>query len=208
MTPAFLDCSPITPPHGGPAAALSRSGRVLAATPSAWTSGRIDLSSLDSAAVIEPLGEGILIRPDGRGRSNRAHRTSGRLTLLGGKRAEFRSALRSHRLSARHGEIAALLALHPDGLTSRELAAHLFGELGHETAVRAELHRLRTILGDGLAARPYRLTRVESDLGEVRTRLDAGDHQAAARAYGGELLPQSQVAAIAAERDRLAAALG
>ena len=67
----------------------------------------------------------------------------------------------SRRLSSRHSEIVVLLAKHPGGLDSRELAELVYGEPGHEVSLRAELHRLREVLGEELAARPYRLRDVE-----------------------------------------------
>ena len=101
-----------------------------------------------------------------------------------------------------------LLALHPAGLGSRDLARLLYGEPGHEIAVRAECHRLREILGPALATRPYRLDRLESDLDEVLRRLDDGDLVGAERASAGALLEGSPVPAIAVARAELAGRMG
>ncbi|HET9102060.1 MAG TPA: GAF domain-containing protein [Solirubrobacteraceae bacterium] len=195
--------------HGGPAAALSRSGRVLAATPETWTVGRLAIAqdadavqlADGSSASVRPLGEGSLILPDRRPppRTGRVH-----LTLLGQDRVELRSAGARRRLTARHGELVALLVLHPEGLDARALAELLYREPGHEITVRAELHRLRALLGGALAARPYRLIDVASDLAEVQRHLDAHQLQAAQRAYRGPLLPGSRLPAVIAARQRLA----
>jgi hypothetical protein len=86
-----------------------------------------------------------------------------RLALLGRDRARLEMDGGTRLLSTRHSEIVALLARHPDGLGSHELAELLYGEPGHEVSLRAELHRLREILGSSLATRPYRLLDVEMD---------------------------------------------
>ncbi len=199
-----------TAQFGGPAAALSPSGRVLAATPHAWTSGRIEVPPGGSevelgggAAEVHPLGEGALVLPTRPARS-RPRTTPSRLDLLGKDRATLRTPTAIHRLTIRHSEIVALLALHPDGLDSRTLSEMLYGEPGHEIAVRAECHRLRDILGSALATRPYRLLGIDADLVAVRERLAAGQP---VDGTPGALLPRSTVPAIAAARDALQAAL-
>ena len=187
--------------HGGPAAALSPSGRVLAATPATWRRGRVELPG-DSGVVVHELGEGTLLVPARRAR-RRARPAAVRLVLLGTDRAVLSTPAGGVRLSARHGEIAALLALHPDGLDARALSELLYGAAGHEVSVRAELHRMRELLGAGLATRPYRLTGIETDLAGVLELLDAGRAQDARAAAPGPLLPASRVPALEAARERL-----
>ncbi len=200
--------------HGGPAAALSRSGRVLAATPFAWPDDHVALqvrkdqleSGVGTEAEVQPLGEGALLLPAAwTPARSRAPRLS--LTLLGRDRAQLQGLMASKRLTQRHGELATLLLLHPDGLDSHELARLLYGEPGHEVAVRAELHRLRGLLGPALLTRPYRLHDVESDLSAVQSYLDAGEIKAAQERYGGALLPRSRVPAIVAARERIASCM-
>ena len=60
-------------------------------------------------------------------------------------------------VSARHFELLALLAAHPQGLETRELLARL-ESAQTEVTVRAELSRLRKRLGGLIESRPYRLT--------------------------------------------------
>jgi hypothetical protein len=163
----------------GPAAALSPTGRVLAAT-GGWgpvvRGGRIEVPpqrggditlSDGTGAALHPLGEGVLVLAAGRD----AQRVAGglgrlRLRLRGHARASFFTPTAEHRLTVRHSQIAELLARHPDGLDARSLSQLLYGEAGHEVAVRAELHRLREVLGPALATRPYRLDGVVTDLDE------------------------------------------
>ncbi len=201
--------------HGGAAAALSPSGRVLASTgvgPDAgpWAKGRIEIPADASEialrdgteAAVHPLGEGTLVLPSRPARS-RPRTTPSRLELLGKDRATLTTPTATHRLTARHSEIVALLSLHADGLDARTLSRLLYGEAGHEVAVRAELHRLRDILGPGLATRPYRLVEIDADLLALERRLTGGG-DAPLSDDPGPLLPASTVPAIVAARQRLA----
>jgi hypothetical protein len=74
-------------------------------------------------------------------------------------------------------------------------------------AVRAELHRLRDILGPGLATRPYRLIGIEVDLDALQRRLAGGRRSRALDDDPGPLLPGSAVPAIVAARERLTLAV-
>lgn len=147
--------------HGGPAAALSPTGRVLGATPAAWRHGRIELDDVRRSSGVETheLGEGTLLRPVRRSRKPRG--APRRLTLLGDERALLAGPDGTTQLTRRHSQIAALLASHEGGLDARALSELLYDEPGHEVSVRGELHRMRELFGDGLATRPYRLTDVE-----------------------------------------------
>ena len=101
---------------------------------------------------------------------------------------------RAVRLSLRHSEILAVLASHPGGLSGDELAVMLYpGDISPAT-LRAEVVRLRSLLGaDVLASRPYRLcSEVTSDWAAVAARLAAGDLAGALRLYPGPLLPHSE----------------
>ena len=62
------------------------------------------------------------------------------------------------RLSRRHSEILAVLAECPDGMTGEQLGVQLYGDEANPITLRAEMVRLRRLLGDELlASRPYRL---------------------------------------------------
>ncbi|MGO4750686.1 hypothetical protein AB4212_19040, partial [Streptomyces sp. 2MCAF27] len=64
------------------------------------------------------------------------------------------------RLGPRHSEIMVLLAAHPEGLSGDRLALELYGEQADRRSpvtLRAELSRLRRLVGPLLGSRPYRL---------------------------------------------------
>jgi len=116
------------------------------------------------------------------------------LQALGRPDMALHTAGRSLRLSLRHSEILTVLATHPGGLSGDELAVLLYpGDISPAT-LRAEMVRLRSLLGaDALASRPYRLCcEVTSDWAAVAAQLAAGDAAAALKLYPGPLLPQSE----------------
>ncbi|MFH8349769.1 GAF domain-containing protein [Streptomyces sp. NPDC018045] len=116
------------------------------------------------------------------------------LTVLARDEALLVTDGRTLRLGRRHSEIVLLLARHPEGLTGDQLATLLYGERDvRPVTLRAEMSRLRHIVGPLLDSRPYRLTRsVPTDLGSVEADLTAGDLAAALRGYRGPLLPRSE----------------
>lgn len=97
------------------------------------------------------------------------------------------------RLGRRHSEIMVLLAAHPEGLTGERLALELYGERSvTPVTLRAELSRLRGLLGPLLDSRPYRLRqRPWTEYEAVGDALSAGDLRSALAAYRGPLLPLS-----------------
>ncbi len=97
------------------------------------------------------------------------------------------------KLSPRHSEILLLLASAPRGLSGDELAVLMYEDSGGDSTLRAEMKRLRSLLGDELlASRPYRLVaQVAGDWLAVEAMLAAGDVAGAMRAYRGPLLPRS-----------------
>ena len=142
------------------------------------------------AAVRQPWGSATAMAM-----SRLQARASGlHLQALGRPDMVLTAAGRSLRLSLRHSEILAVLATHPSGLSGDELAVMLYpGDISPAT-LRAEVVRLRSLLGaDVLASRPYRLcTEVTSDWAAVAAQLAAGDLAAALKLYPGPLLPHSE----------------
>ncbi|BDZ56472.1 helix-turn-helix domain-containing protein [Barrientosiimonas endolithica] len=112
---------------------------------------------------------------------------------------------RAVRLGARHSEIVVLLAAHPEGLTGEELATLVYPDDVRPATVRAELNRLRAVLGDDMVgSRPYRLLpSVSADWYAVAALLSAGDVEGALRGYRGRLLLRSQSPGVADLADEL-----
>lgn len=114
-------------------------------------------------------------------------------------------ARHSLRLSPRHSEILLLLASAPHGLSGDELAVLVYEDDGASSTLRAELNRLRNLLGDDLlASRPYRLgARVAGDWLALEAQLAAGDVRRALRDYRGPILPRSTAPGVVRLRDQL-----
>ena len=110
-------------------------------------------------------------------------------TLLG--TAEARLDGQRLLLNRRQTEILALLALHPEGLSTEHLHALLYGDQSVTVStLKAEVSHLRSALGGQLSSRPYRLTMpVRTDVDTVLMLLQRGDVGGAVAAYGGDLLP-------------------
>lgn len=128
---------------------------------------------------------------------NAAGRTAGppapTLRVLGSQGGTLVVDGSAHRLSGRHAEILLLLAEHPGGLTADGLAVLLSETELSGVTVRAEVSRLRRIVGPLLSeSRPYRLTRpVRTDVDAVRDALALGDVEQAVGSYTGPVLPRS-----------------
>jgi GAF domain len=161
-------------------ALVTSAGRVLAASPRGWLGSRVRLPEGDRLTLAngvelraEPLPQGagaMILRKPGRGGRNRRPRLVVR--ALGRRRALLEIGGERLELTPRHSEIVALLSLHPDGLTSRELGRELYGADCKAVTVRAEVSRLRRRLGPVLARNPYRLdAEVSVDREEVELVL-------------------------------------
>lgn len=197
-------------------ALLSPAGRVLAATPHGWIGDRVALPEAGERILLGSLGEGVL-EPLAEGWLLRLERTSSArpraslaLPFLGAPRPVARLDGRPVRLGARHAELLALLALHPEGLSADALAVELYGEHGNPVTVRAEMHRLRALLDSvpngsrTVRTAPYRLeARVDADFLTLREALRAGRQPETELVGRGALLPTSDAPGIRAVRDEL-----
>jgi transcriptional regulator of acetoin/glycerol metabolism len=135
-----------------------------------------------------------------------------RLEVLGRERARLVLASGPVQLSLRHSELLLLLAeaaVAGEGRTATQLAAELHPGEAAAVTVRAELSRLRRLVGaDLLGSRPYRLVdRIETDLDQVRRLLARGSVGPALERYPGAVLPGSRAPGVAAARERVAALL-
>lgn len=133
-----------------------------------------------------------------------------RLTVLGSERPRWVVTdevghLRSTALTGRHADILVLLSRHPEGLSADHLAMLLDDKDLDVVTVRAEMSRLRKVVGgDVIDSRPYRLlVPINTDIDEVYQAIDAGDIRAALDRYAGPLLPQSISPAVARIRTEL-----
>lgn len=115
-----------------------------------------------------------------------------RLELLGARPVLIRDVGRAE-LSGRHAEILLLLAENPGGLASDRLAVLLDESDLDSVTIRAEISRLRRVVGPGVVgSRPYRLLApLGTDLDDVRFALERGDVDRALRLYGAPVLPRS-----------------
>jgi hypothetical protein len=201
---------------GGPRAALvTPTGRVI--------SGDDAVSWIGASRVIMPPGGGELKLPSGvrahadavgdqeafvvRGAGGR-HAPISRprlmLTLLRRDKASVELDGRPLPLSRTAIEILTLLAARPEGMSSEELAADLYGDDGRPSAVRVQIFRLRKLLGPWIDTTPYRLTiDVDSDVAHVERLLDSGAVREAAQGYDGPLLARSDAPGVVRERDAL-----
>ncbi|GAA3151472.1 GAF domain-containing protein [Streptomyces rameus] len=182
-----------------------RTGRVLGAVDITGGDGLAHPHSLGFVQAVARAAEAqlaLLVPPH--------PETAPSLSALGRDEAELTLDGRRMRLSRRHSEILVLLSRHPEGLSGDQLLCALYAdESVPPVTLRAELARLRRLLGPGLlASRPYRLTAaVESDATVVERRLETGSLIAAAEAYTGPLLPGSQAPAVVRLRERLSGGL-
>ncbi len=145
-----------------------------------------------------PSTGGLTVVLDSLGRSHSL------LTIDDGRRRRH-----TLRLSHRHSEILLLLASTVRGLSGDELALLLYEEDTSTSTLRAELNRLRHLLGEELlASRPYRLmAELTADSLVVEALLATGDVAAALRRYRGPLLPASVAPGVVRLRENLEASL-
>jgi hypothetical protein len=134
------------------------------------------------------------------------------LAVLGRERARLATAGGPVELSLRHSELVVLLAeaaAAGEGRTAEQLATECHPGDAAAVTVRAELSRLRRLVGDELVgSRPYRLLRpLHSDADDVRQLLGRGAVGAALDRYPGAVLPRSEAPGVRAARARLSGAL-
>ncbi|HEX7292690.1 MAG TPA: GAF domain-containing protein [Conexibacter sp.] len=200
-----------------PSALVTKSGRVVVSSPPSWLPDRVhvpadtDRFTLPSGVevAVEALenGEAVMLWKLDRSRPV-PPQAKLRLVTLGRRRASLQQIGGTVELSPRHSEILTLLVLHPEGLTGEELALEIYGSNVKGVTIRAEMSRLRRLLGCLLVASPYRLVAdIEADFLEVDRLLQSGDVEEATRRYDGPLLVRSQVPAIVEARERLERAL-
>jgi hypothetical protein len=127
------------------------------------------------------------------------------LEVLGRDSALLGVGRQQLRLSRRHSEILAVLAERPDGVTGEQLGVQLYGDEANPITLRAEMARLRRLLGDELlASRPYRVRiPVRADFAELARLLEKGAVAEAFRRYRGPVLPVSEAPGVERLRRRV-----
>lgn len=127
-----------------------------------------------------------------------------RLEALGRDRARIADGSAWIELSRRHSEIVVLLTLFADGLEVERLVRELYGDYGLPVTARAEISRLRRILGDRLPRGNHRLAGpVDADFVALERMAQDGGAAAALQRYPGPLLPSSRVPLVVEARERL-----
>ncbi|GAB3217491.1 helix-turn-helix domain-containing protein [Mycolicibacterium hippocampi] len=181
----------------------------LTGGPTVATSQALALVRATAVAVENHLA---LLRLTGAGAQTPTRRPH--LVVLGGDRPRWVTTdshghLRTSPLTGRHADILVLLSRHPEGLSADHLAVLLDDKDLDVVTVRAEMSRLRKVIGaENLGSRPYRLLApITSDVAEVFDALDGGDVEAALARYPGPLLAHSVSPAIARLRTQLSATL-
>lgn len=129
----------------------------------------------------------------------------GRLEVLGRDTALFFRAGEVIRLSRRHSELLLLLMNHPNGLSTEQLAIELYEHDLALVTVRAEMSRLRRLLGESvILSQPYRVApTIACDATEVRSLLRRGAVAEALDSYRGPVLPHSEAPGVISLRDSL-----
>lgn len=196
---------PVHDPHTGvPLGAIDLTGGASVASPQTLALVRATAVAVENHLALLRL-TGTVVGPT---------HAPPHLTVLGADRPRWITGADTGRthpltLTGRHADILVLLSRHPEGLSADHLAVLLDDKDLDVVTVRAEMSRLRKVIGaDRLSSRPYRLTEpITSDIGAVFADLDAGDITAALRGYPGPLLPQSVSPAIARLRTELSATL-
>jgi hypothetical protein len=200
-----------------PSALVAADGRVLAASPRRWLGERVELEPTGDRAVL-PGGMHAVLEPVADGariawgvvprRATRIPRSRLSIRALGADSPELRLAGLELSLSARQSELLVILAMTPRGLSAAALAASLYGPSAKAVTARAEVARLRRVVGELVGAQPYRLAAdVHADFLELERTLARRRVGAAVERYEGPLLPRSRAPAIVARRAAIEASL-
>lgn len=180
------------------------SGGATIATPPALAAVRAAALAAEAELARVLPAPTVLLGPGG-GTLDAPKGSAVRLSALGRDSAVVDCGGHVHRLSPRHSEIVVSLALEGRGVHGDQLAVNLSEREIPASTLRAEMTRLRAVLGPALlGSRPYALLRpVRSDFGEVASLLAAGRVGEALARYPGPLLPRSEAPAVVEQRRSL-----
>jgi hypothetical protein len=206
----------------GPAALVNPSGRVIGASGDLGQGlDRQTIAALGPAGALRLNREGFALMPDGRRLAIEQVGPNGylvirfveegdggpqhapvRLSALGRDTAILDIDGRRVQLSPRHSEIVLVLAFAAEGMSAGRMAVELSVETMRNVTIRADISRLRHVLGDELlASQPYALLRtVRTDVHALLDLLAEGRVRDALTLYPGPLLPNSQAPAVIERR--------
>jgi hypothetical protein len=204
VTPWSCSAVPIHEPDTGAVlGVLDLTGGAEVATAQTLTLVRATVAAVEAELRLERLDPSRSTRTTAPGWT--AASATPRLTVLGRRGARLGYGATTTRLSLRHSEILLLLATSGTGLTAGDLAVALSEEEHSRVTIRAELSRLRTLLGPvRLGSRPYRVeSGLATDVGTVRAQLAAGHLRQAVAGYPGPVLPASSAPAVQELREEL-----
>ncbi|HEY5821870.1 MAG TPA: GAF domain-containing protein [Propionibacteriaceae bacterium] len=200
VTPWSCSAAPIHEPDTGAIlGVLDITGGAEVATPQTLSLVRATVAAVEAELRLERLS------PPERPRTTASQWAKPQLEVLGRRGARLSYGSTVTTLSLRHSEIMVVLAQSDLGLTAGELAVALSEDDHSPVTVRAELSRLRTILGSlRLSSRPYQVVgEMGTDLEAVRQHLTAGRLRRAVARYRGPVLPTSTAPAVESLRDEL-----
>lgn len=188
VTPWSCSAAPIHEPDTGAVlGVLDLTGGPEVVTPQTLSLVRATVAAVEAELRLERLG------PPEHPRTVAGRWARPQLDVLGHRGARLSHGTTTTTLSLRHSEMLLLLAESADGLTTAELAVALSESEHSPVTVRAELSRLRNLLGPlQLGSRPYRLDGpLACDLSDVRRHLLGGRVRRAVAGYRGPVLPTS-----------------
>ncbi len=200
VTPWSCSAAPIHDPDTGAVlGVLDLTGGDDAVAPHSLSLVRATVAAVEAELTIARL------RPSGGPTSIPSGWSMPALDVLGGHGATLRHGATTTRLSLRHSELLLLLSQSEDGMTTAELGIALSDDDQAQVTVRAEISRLRAVLGPiVLGSRPYRLESVlVTDVRAMRADLMAGRLRRAVGRYRGPVLPSSTAPAVERLREEL-----
>ncbi len=189
--------------------ALALVSAAVAAAEAELVVQRLRATATGATSAVPPRSEPLALRAEA-GRTG--VEVAAHLQVLGRDTALLLTGDRRLELSLRHSELLLVLARHPDGLRTGDLAGLVCPD-APEVTLRAEITRLRKVI-EGFdprlvpLSRPYRLpVPVTVDVDLVLDHLARGWHRAALSAYAGPVLPGSEAPGVQRLRERLSASI-